>query len=84
MSGKGIFHDDEFKKVVDAFAGTEFGVITVDEFKKAVDVFGFNSPVVTAVWNVMHDNPYNADEFETVYALWQTGRFNDDIVRKVI
>ena len=52
------------------------GVITVDDFKKAVEVFGFESPVVTAIWNTMEANPDNADEFETVYALNATGRFS--------
>lgn len=52
----------------------EMGIITVDDFKKAVEVFGFESPVVTAIWNTMEANPNNADEFETVYALHATGR----------
>ena len=52
------------------------GVITVDEFKKAVETFGFNSPVVTAIWNTMEANSNNDDEFETVYALTATGRFS--------
>lgn len=53
------------------------GIITVEEFKKAVEVFGFESPVVTAIWNTMESNPSNADEFETVYALWATGKFDE-------
>ena len=52
------------------------GVITVEEFKQAVKEFGFESPVVTAIWNTMESNPNNADEFETVYALYSTGRFS--------
>lgn len=55
----------------------EIGVITIEEFKKAVEVFGFDRPVVTALWNTMESNPNNQDEFETVYALWATGRFNN-------
>lgn len=54
----------------------ELGIITVDEFIQLVKKFGFDSPVVTAVWNTMSANPNNADEFETVYALWATGRFS--------
>lgn len=50
------------------------GVITVDEFKKAVEVFGFDSPVVTAIWNTMSNNPNNQEEFEIIYALHATGR----------
>lgn len=53
----------------------KIGVITVEEFKKAVATFGFNSPVVTAIWNTMEQNPNNAEEFETIYALNVTGRF---------
>lgn len=52
------------------------GIITVEEFKKAVEIFGFESAVVTAIWNTMESNPSNADEFETVYALWATGKFD--------
>lgn len=54
----------------------KIGVITVEEFKKAVATFGFNSPVVTAIWNTMEQNPNNAEEFETIYALHSTGRFS--------
>lgn len=52
------------------------GIITVKDFEKAVEVFGFNSPVVTAIWNTMESNPDNAEEFETVYALNANGRFS--------
>lgn len=54
------------------------GVITVEEFKKAVAVFGFESPVVTAIWNTMESNPKNSDEFETIYAMWATGKFDKE------
>lgn len=53
----------------------KFGAITVEDFVKAVEVFGFESPVVTAIWNTMEANPYNQEEFEEVYALHMTGRF---------
>jgi len=61
-----LFKEEEMRKP---------GVITVEEFKKAVEEFGFNSPVVTAIWNTMEQNPNNAEEFETIYALNATGRF---------
>lgn len=54
---------------------SKMGVITVQDFEKAVEVFGFNSPVVTAIWNAMANNPDNADEFETVFALTANGRY---------
>jgi hypothetical protein len=57
----------------------KIGVITVEEFKKAVEVFGFESPVVSAIWNTMFNNPNNADEFETVYALWAAGKFDKEV-----
>ena len=56
----------------------KLGIISVEDFKKAVEVFGFESPVVTAIWNTMESNPENQDEFETVYALWATGRFKGE------
>ena len=59
------------------------GIISVNEFKKAVEVFGFDSPVVTAIWNTMENNPANSEEFETVYALCATGRFNKDMGDKM-
>ena len=59
------------------------GIISVNEFKKAVEVFGFDSPVVTAIWNTMENNPANSEEFETVYALRATGRFNNDMGDKM-
>lgn len=57
------------------------GIITVDDFIKAVNVFGFKSPVVTALWNTMENNPNNNKEFETVYAMRMAGRF--DIYRDI-
>lgn len=54
---------------------SKIGVITVKDFEKAVEVFGFDSPVVTAIWNTMESNPNNAEEFETVYALNANGRY---------
>lgn len=53
----------------------KFGAITVEDFVKAVEVFGFESPVVTAIWNTMAENPYNSEEFETVYAMHMVGKF---------
>ena len=50
------------------------GIITADDFKKAVEVFGFDSPVVTALWNTMASNPNNSEEFEIIYALHATGK----------
>jgi len=43
------------------------GCISVAEFEKAVEVFGFDSPVVTAIWNTMERNENNVEEFETIY-----------------
>lgn len=51
------------------------GIITVQNFEKAVEVFGFDSPVVTAIWNTMANNPNNAEEFETVYAFNANGKY---------
>ena len=56
---------------------SKIGVITVQDFEKAVEVFGFDSPVVTAIWNTMDSNPNNADEFETVFALYANGRYRE-------
>ena len=55
------------------------GIITVKDFEKAVEAFGFESPVVTAIWNTMYNNPDNKDEFETVYAMWAAGRYKDEV-----
>lgn len=60
------------------------GVITVEEFKKAVEVFGFGNPVVTAIWNTMENDPANSEEFETVYAMWVTGKFYKDAGDKMV
>lgn len=54
------------------------GVITVEDFERCVKEFGFRSPVVTAVWNTMNNNPDNSKEFEIVYARWATGRYKED------
>lgn len=48
------------------------GIITVEDFEKAVEVFGFDSPVVTAIWNTMDRNPDNQKEFETIF--WEQAR----------
>lgn len=57
---------------------SKIGVITVKDFEKAVKEFGFDSPVVTAIWNTMENNPNNAEEFETVYALAANGRYKKE------
>lgn len=51
------------------------GIIPVEDFEEVVRVFGFDSPVVTAVWNTMEANPNNQDEFETVYHRHMTGKY---------
>ena len=70
---------DSFEDFKDSLEEVEYlaiqGIIKVDDFKKVVEEFGFNHPVTTAVWNVMSENPVNADEFETIYAMWATGKF---------
>ena len=53
------------------------GIITVEDFEKAVEVFGFDSPVVTAIWNTMESNPDNFQEFETVYCFNANGKYTD-------
>jgi hypothetical protein len=53
------------------------GIITVEEFEKAVKTFGFNSPVVTSIWNTMYDNEDNQEEFETVYHRWSIGKYKE-------
>ena len=60
---------------------SKIGVITVQDFERAVEVFGFDSPVVTAIWNTMANNPNNAEEFETVYALAANGRYRAVVYR---
>ena len=54
----------------------KMGVITVEDFEKVVRVFGFDSPVITAIWNVMANNPNNQDEFKTIYHRNITGKYN--------
>lgn len=56
---------------------SKMGVITVEDFEKAVQAFGFNSPVVTAVWNTMANNPDNFREFEMVCFLNANGKYTD-------
>lgn len=51
------------------------GKITVKDFERAVKEFGFNSPVVTAIWNTMYSNPDNQEEFETIYARRYAGMY---------
>lgn len=52
------------------------GIIPVEDFEEAVRVFGFDSPIITAIWNVMANNPNNQDEFETIYHKHITGKYN--------
>ena len=56
---------------------SSIGLITVEDFEKCVKEFGFSSPVVTAVWNTMSNNPNNSEEFEAVYARWAVGRYKE-------
>ena len=52
------------------------GIIPVEDFEEAVRVFGFDSPVVTAVWNTMMENPNNQEEFETIFHKYMTGKYD--------
>lgn len=54
----------------------KLGVITVEDFEKIVKIFGFDSPVVTAIWNTMEANPNNQNEFETIYYRRVAGKYN--------
>lgn len=54
----------------------KLGVITVEDFEKIVEIFGFDSPVVTAVWNTMEANPNNQNEFETIYYRHVASKYN--------
>lgn len=54
----------------------KLGAITVEDFEKIVKIFGFDSPVVTAVWNTMEANPNNQNEFETIYYRHVAGKYN--------
>ena len=54
------------------------GTITVEDFEKTVEIFGFDSPVVTALWNTMYRNSNNANEFETIYAKWASGFYKKE------
>ena len=51
------------------------GIIPVEDFEEAVRVFGFDSPVVTAVWNTMEANPNNQEEFEIIYHRNVAGKY---------
>lgn len=51
----------------------KLGNVSVEDFEKVVRIFGFNSPVATAVWNTMYNNPDNQEEFEEVYHRWSAG-----------
>lgn len=53
------------------------GVISVENFEKAAKVFGIESPVITAIWNTMMENPNNQDEFETVFSKYMTGKYDE-------
>ena len=62
--------NDENEIITPLWAMPEYkklSIITVKEFEKAVEAFGLDSPVVTAIWNTMANNPNNNEEFETVY-----------------
>lgn len=53
----------------------KLGNISVKEFEEVVRIFGYHSPVATAVWNTMHDNPNNQEEFEEVFHRWSAGLY---------
>ena len=53
------------------------GIITVEEFEKAVAVFGFESPVVTAIWNTMWENRKNSNEFDIIYSNWMEHKYTE-------
>ena len=56
----------------------KLGNISVEDFEKVVRTFGFDSPVATAVWNTMYNNPNNQEEFEEVYKRWSAGWYTSD------
>lgn len=78
-AGDELYYDTvkEAKELIDRLEEVSkmLGVITVEQFDKAVDVFGFDSSVVTALWNTMSTNEDNQEEFETVYHKWCTGQY---------
>ena len=49
----------------------KLGNISVENFEEVVRIF--HSPVATAVWNTMHNNPNNQEEFEEVFHRWSAG-----------
>lgn len=53
------------------------GIITVEDFEKSVKEFGFNSPVVTALWNTMYNNEDNQEEFEIIYHRRIMGKYKE-------
>ena len=59
-------------------------IITVEEFEKAVETFGFNSPVVTAIWNTILNNPDNQNEFEIIMKRKYEGAYLQNSHRKKI
>ena len=52
------------------------GIIPVEDFEKAVEIFGIKSPVITAIWNTMKENPKNQNEFETIFHKYMTGKYD--------
>lgn len=52
------------------------GIIPVEDFEKAAEVFGIESPVITAIWNTMMENPNNQNEFETIFSKYMTGKYD--------
>ena len=53
------------------------GVISVENFEKAAEIFGIESPVITAIWNTMMENPENQNEFETIFSKYMTGKYDE-------
>ena len=53
------------------------GIIPVEDFEKAAEVFGIESPVITAIWNTMMENPNNQNEFEIIFNKYMTGKYDE-------
>jgi hypothetical protein len=53
------------------------GIIPVEDFEKAAEIFGIESPVITAIWNTMMENPENQNEFETIFSKYMTGKYDE-------
>ena len=53
------------------------GIIPVEDFEKAAEIFGIESPVITAIWNTMMENPNNQDEFDTVFHKYMTDKYDE-------